>query len=84
MKAVSILNKFDVLAFSMGSPNENHRSSSGLAQFKVQTQKLKKKRFSFLLYIRKWNNTTEISELENENKKTHPEKIYFILGNGTI
>ena len=46
--------------------------------------KIKKKRFSFLLYIRKWNNTTEISELENENKKTHPEKIYFILGNGTI
>ena len=47
MKAVSILNKFDVLAFSMGSPNENHRSSSGLAQFKVQTQKLKKNVFHF-------------------------------------
>ena len=29
-----------------------------------------------MLYIRKWNNTTEISELENENKKTHPEKFY--------
>ena len=28
MKAVSILNKFDVLAFSMGSPNENHKGAA--------------------------------------------------------
>ena len=70
--------------FPWGLPMKITKEQQWPSTVQSSNSKIKKKRFSFLLYIRKWNNTTEISELENENKKTHPEKIYFILGNGTI